>query len=80
MVGCDVKFKECGLVDNRSLLLVLWLRGWQLAQQTLVHIHRCGDKEEYQQHKRNVGCRCGIQSRYSMWFTQTLHFFRSLRT
>ena len=25
MVGCDVKFKECGLVDNRNLLLVLWL-------------------------------------------------------
>ena len=45
------------LIHHRFLsLLVLRLRRRKLAQQSLIHIHRCGDKEEYQQHERDVGC------------------------
>ena len=45
------------LIHHRFLLfLLLRFRRRQLAQQSLIHIHGCGYKEEYQQHKRDVGC------------------------
>ena len=47
------------------VLLLLCVLGWrQLAGQSLVGVHRRGHKEEYQQHERDVGCRCGVQLRY----------------
>ena len=41
-------------LDNLGWLMVVGGDGRQLASESLVGVHRRGDKKQYQQHERNV--------------------------
>ncbi len=61
-------------IHIKQLLLFLRVYRRQLSSQPLRAVHRGGHKEEDEQHERDVGCRCRVESWYTMSFSASEHF------
>ena len=77
VVGIDSELQHVGSAHLSSLAVVVLLVGrWQFAHESVVHIHRCGHKEECEQHKRYVGCCRGVELRHGMFFALYEHILK----
>lgn len=72
------KMQRKHLITIHITLLHLLLRKIRrhLTLHSLIRIHRSGDKEEDEEHERNISRRCGVQAWYAMLLSTKNHFSR----